>query len=145
MTLTEARNILEAIEPMLPSTPFVVAHTFERDGRALHLALTERFMRRARKGRVWKSGPLLTAFKNAAYGFDEDRSFTPRNEMMRRIFDRYLDKPGSGAADVAEQLGASPDQLLAVRLVSHHMRLLGILHRAGDQDWLVLVDYDDTK
>ncbi|MDB5035804.1 MAG: hypothetical protein JWQ98_3045 [Chlorobi bacterium] len=160
MTLTEARDILEAIEPALPSAPFVTAHTFARDGRALHLALTERFMRRTRKGRVWKSGPLLTALKNAAYGFDEDRarstggsdgiflldrSFTPRNEMMRKIFDRYLDKPGSGATDVAEHLKASPDDLLAVRLVSHHMRLLGVLHRTRDEDWLVLVDYDDTK
>jgi hypothetical protein len=36
------------------------------------------------------------------------------------------------------------DALLAVRLVSHHLRLLGVLWRGADKDTLVLVDYDDT-
>ena len=31
------------------------------------------------------------------------------------------------------------------RLVSHHMRLLGVLSSSATEDWLVLVDYDDTK
>jgi len=65
--------------------------------------------------------------------------------MMRKIFARYLDRPGSGVADVAASLGARPTDLQAVRLVSHHMRLLGVLFRAPSSDRLVLVDYDDTK
>ena len=32
-----------------------------------------------------------------------------------------------------------------MRVVSHHMRLLGVLYRTTSEDWLVLVDYDDTK
>lgn len=34
---------------------------------------------------------------------------------------------------------------MAVRLVSHHMRLLGVLKRDANEDWLILVDIDDTK
>jgi hypothetical protein len=54
--------------------------------------------------------------------------------MMRKIFARYLDRPGSGVADVAASLGARPTDLQAVRLVSHHMRLLGVLFRAPSSD-----------
>jgi len=32
-----------------------------------------------------------------------------------------------------------------VRLVSHHMRLLGVLRRTDTGDWLVLVDLDVTR
>jgi hypothetical protein len=32
-----------------------------------------------------------------------------------------------------------------VRLVSHHLRLLGVLARKDDADWLVLVDCDRSE
>ncbi len=35
--------------------------------------------------------------------------------------------------------------LIPVRLVSHHLRLLGVLKHDEKSDTLVLVDYDDTK
>ena len=160
MTLTETKRLLEAVEGRLQREPFVVFHRFNRDGRALNLALTERLMRRAKKGRVWKSPAFLTALKNAEYGFDDrrgrsqggsdgifllDRTFRPANEMMRKIFDRYLDKPGSGIDEICKVLGVEATELLAVRVVSHHMRLLGVLNRKDPEDWLVLVDYDDSK
>ncbi len=62
--------------------------------------------------------------------------------MMRKLFDRYLDKPGSGAGEIAGALGVPLAELLPVRLVSHHLRLLGVLARKDDADWLVLVDCD---
>lgn len=65
--------------------------------------------------------------------------------MMRKLFDQYLDKPNSGVQEVARALDTAIDRLYPVRLVSHHMRLLGVLHRAEHEDWLVLIDYDDTK
>ena len=64
--------------------------------------------------------------------------------MMRKLFDRYLDRPGSGVDEVATMLGARREQLLAVRVVSHHMRLLGALWHGPSADWLVLVDLDDS-
>jgi hypothetical protein len=36
-------------------------------------------------------------------------------------------------------------ELQAVRLVSHHLRLLGVLARGEAEDWLVLVDPDATR
>jgi hypothetical protein len=158
MTLDERKTLVTAIEPELAGRPFVRLHTFERDGHPLHLALTERLRRETKRGRVWKAPPFLTALKNAAYGFDGakarslggadgvfllDRAFTPKNEMMRKLFDRYLDRPEGGARELAAALGVGLERLLPVRVVSHHLRLLGVLHRGQGADWLVLVDYDD--
>jgi len=160
VTLTETKSLVEAVETRLKGEPFVVMHRFTRNGRPLNLALTARLKHRAKKGRVWKSPAFLTALKNAEYGFDDrhvrsqggsdgifllDRSFRPANEMMRKIFGRYLDKLSSGIEDITNALGVEATALLAVRVVSHNMRLLGVLHREASQDWLVLVDYDDTK
>jgi hypothetical protein len=159
MPLNELKVKLEEVEPLLAAQPFVEFKSYERNGRTLHVALTDRLCRIARKNRVWKSKELLSALKNAHYGFDSDhqkssggrdgiflvdREFRPANEMMRKLFDQYLDKPNSGAQEVAQALGTTVDRVYPVRLVSHHMRLLGVLHRAEQEEWLVLVDYDDT-
>ena len=160
MTLQEAKEKLALIENLLTDEPFILFNTFERNQRRLNLALTERLRKKTKKGHVWKSAPFLTALKNAEYGFDDkqmrslggsdgifliDRTFTPKNEMMRKIFDQYLDKADSGVNKIAEKLGLKNTQLKAVRLVSHHLRLLGVLGQQSNEDWLVLVDYDDTK
>ena len=159
MTLDEWKQKVTALEGRFAGEPFVHLHTVERGARPLQVALTERLRQRARRERRWKSVPFLTALKNVEYGFDEtkarslggadgifllDRGFTPRNDMVRKIFDRYLDRPGSGVDDVAANLGAPREQLLAARVVSHHMRLLGVLWRGPSADWLVLVDLDDS-
>lgn len=160
MTLQEAKDKVTQIENRLSDEPFVLFHKFERNHRRLHLALTERLKKKTRRGRLWKSAHFLTALKNAEYGFDEnhtrslggadgifllDRTFTPKNAMMRKIYEQYLDKPDSGCQTVAARLGLPVGQLTAVRLVSHHLRLLGVLGQVNDDYWLVLVDYDDTK
>ena len=73
------------------------------------------------------------------------RDYRPKNGMMKKMFDRYLDKSDSGAADLAKELGVMLENIFPVRLVSHHMRLLGVLSRRSGGDWLVLVDYEDTR
>jgi hypothetical protein len=158
--LDNLKQQVNSIEDGLKDAAFVELGAFERNGRMLHLCLTERLRSVCRKGKVWKSKPFLTALKNAQYGFDEtntrstggrdgifllDRTFYPPNPMMAKIYDRYLDKPNSGAKEIADALGTKIDELEAVRLVSHHMRLLGLLWRDASADWLILVDYDDTK
>jgi len=160
MNLDEAKSLISGIEGDLSDRPFVEMHTFVRNGRSLRLALTERLRKSCRRGRVWKSKPFLTAIKNAEYGFDETRARSrggsdgiflvtrdhePVNEMMKKLFDRFIDRPEGGVQAVAEALGCEPAALIPVRLVSHHMRLLGVMHRTEEGDTLVLVDYDDTK
>jgi len=160
MNIQDLKKKLKSIEIRLSEEVFVYLHTFERDGTNLHLGLTERFRKACKKGKVWNRPKMLTALKNAQYGFDEKqamspggsdgiflltRSYTPKNEMMRKLFDRYIDKPGSGAEELAAALNSDLESLLPVRLVSHHMRLLGLLHRDKSEDTLVLVDFDDTK
>lgn len=156
-SLTDIKSRLLAVEPDLSSAPAVPFHDFERDGLVLRLYLTDRLRRRAVKAKVWRTPALLTALKNASYGFDErqarsqggrdgifllDRSFRPPNTMMTKLFDGYLDKPGSGAAGIAAFLGVTQADLTPVRLVSHHLRLLGVLVRGQRVDHLVLVDCD---
>ncbi len=160
MDLAEAKDLLKAIEDRLADAPFVEFHAFEREGRILHLAITDRLRKHARKEGVWRSREMFATLKNAAYGYDErqarsvsgrdgvfllDRTFRPANEMMHKLFDHFLDKPGSGAEELAAALVTPLAQLLPVRLVSHHLRLLGLLARKDDADWLVLVDCDRSK
>ncbi|MBL0178706.1 MAG: hypothetical protein IPP98_06205 [Gemmatimonadetes bacterium] len=160
MEIAEVKVRVHAIEAALARAPFVEFHAFERDGRMLRVALTERLRKAARKEGVWCSPEMLVTLKNAAYGFDErnarsvggrdgvflmDRTFKPANEMMDKLFDRFIDKPGSGIDEMARALGAPKLDLLPVRLVSHHMRLLGVLARRDTADWLVLVDCDRAE
>ena len=56
MELNEAKERLRAIEPELEGKPWVLFHTFERDGRLLHLAITERLRKNARRERIWQAG-----------------------------------------------------------------------------------------
>lgn len=157
MSIDDMKHSLLAIESSLAKAPYVEVRRFERDGRPLHLALTERLRKAARKEGAWLSKELCVTLKNAAYGFDEqrarssggrdgifvmDRAFRPENVMMRKLFARFLDKPGGGVEELAAALGAPVGELLPVRLVSHHMRLLGVLARKSEADWLVLVDCD---
>ncbi len=159
-TLDVCRQRLGQIEGQLAGQVFVHFHTFERDGRRLHVAITDRLRKKCRKEGVWKSKEMLITLKNASYGLDEtmarssggrdgifllDRDHRPVNVMMKKVFDRFLDKPDSGAKGIADLLQTTVDQLLAARLVSHHLRLLGIIVRRADEDWLVLVDCDRTK
>lgn len=160
MTLEEAKAAIEAVEEKLGDDLLIDVHTFTRDGRTLTVALTERARRLARKDRVWKSKAYLTAFKNAEYGFDERQAFSaggedgifvltrnhkPPNLMMRKIFERFLDKPDDLALEIAAVFSVSCAELTAARLVSHHLRLLGILHREADGDRLIIVDHDVRK
>jgi hypothetical protein len=64
--------------------------------------------------------------------------------MMKKVFDRYLDRSDSGAQDVARGLGVTVGELRGARLVSHHNRLLGVLWQGSSSDWLVLIDFDST-
>ncbi len=159
MDLKQLKQIVQNVEEYLPDRPFVIAHVFDRDGRQIHLGLTWRLHQKCRKQHLWNSKPFLTALKNAEYGFDEklarslggrdgiflvDRDFRPRNAMQYKLFDQYLDRPTSGVQSVADALHTTVDTLQAVRLVSHHMRLLGVLWRDTNTDWLILIDIDNT-
>ena len=160
MDLAEAKERLKAIEAGLGDAQFAEFLAFEREGRTLHVAVTERLRKLARKEGVWMSREMLATLRNAAYGFDEkqarsvggrdgifimDRTYHPANAMMVKLFDRFLDKPRSGADALAAALGVPLAELLPVRLVSHHMRLLGVLARKDNADWLVLVDCDRSE
>jgi hypothetical protein len=157
MDLADIKARLQSIEEEVGRQPIVYFGSFERSGRSLHLGITERFVRAARKSRLWLSKGVLSAIRNAGYGFEEeharslggadgifllDRTFRPANEMMRKIFTRYLDHPESGAAGVAAELGCRLEELVAVRVVSHDLRLLGVMRRTATEDWIVLVDLD---
>lgn len=160
MELDEVKQRLRQIEPHLAEFLWVDFHTFVREGRPLHVGITERLRKRARKEGVWKSRAMLATLKNASYGFDErlarsaggrdglfllDRAFRPANAMMRKLFDHFLDKADSGADTLAQSLGVELTDLLPVRLVSHHLRLLGVLVRKAAGDWLVLIDCDRSE
>lgn len=157
MQLAEIRARIAAAAPASTDAPFAIALSQERNGRTVHLALTARLERECRRARVWLSRAFLSACKNVAHGFDPrtamspggrdgifllTRDHRPANEMMRKLFDRFLDRDDGQAEAIAKSLNTEVSSLLPVRLVSHHLRLLGVLHRRAADDILVLVDQD---
>lgn len=160
MKLADLKKLVKSTESELDKHPYLIVDVaFERDDRKIHVGVTSRLYKKCRKGRIWNSKPFLTALKNAQYGFDEnqarsvggrdgiylvDRDYRPRNEMQRKLFDQYLDKADSGIDEVVSELGITTDDLRPIRIVSHHMRLLGVLWQDKADDWLILVDYDKT-
>lgn len=156
MDLGELKQRLEGLE----DAEMAELVTFPTPFGAVTVWITARLRKACRKGKVWKSPGMLTALKNAAYGLDPtrqrsrggadgifllDRAFRPENEMMRRVFDRFLDKPDPLVATIAKTFGVAPGALSPVRVVSHHLRLLGVLTRQPAAAQLVLVDYDETE
>ena len=100
---------------------------------------------------------MLAALTNASYGFDPasprsrggadglflvDRTFKPPNSMMAKLFVQFIDKPDPLVPALVRQFGAPLEEWIPVRLVSHHLRLLGVLVRAQDRCCLILVDHD---
>jgi len=63
MELSEAKSRLRAIENSLASAPWVEFHAFEREGRILHVAITERLRKSARKEGVWRLREMLATLK----------------------------------------------------------------------------------
>lgn len=122
MELEEVRTRLDQLETELDAAPVAAFATFRTPHGELQVAVTARLRQKCRKGRVWKSAAMLTALKNAAYGFDRK---APRSRggadgifsVDRNYFTRKLD-------------------------VSHPRRLLGVLSPTPAGARLVLVDYD---
>jgi hypothetical protein len=160
MDLTEIKERLEEAEATLATQSLVVFADLDTPHGLLSVIITDRLRRKCRKGRVWKSTGMLTTLKNAAYGFDSkmsrsrggadgifrmDRGFRPVNSMMKKLFTKFLDKPDDLVAELADALESPSDRWIPVRLVSHHMRLLGVVSLAGGVARLALVDYDNEK
>ncbi len=157
--LAELKDKVTEAEVLLKAYPLVEVFKRMNDERrrVTQVLLTERFRKKCRKGKVWKSPAFLTALKNAEYGYDPkhsrspggydgvfalDRDFRPANAMMKKLFDQFIDKPGSGIDEIAEALGVAKEELIPVRVVSHHMRLLGVMHQRKGVDIIALVDFD---
>jgi len=155
---TDMLQALKRAEPHLDQEPFVILCETDANDVSLTLAVTARLRRKCKKARVWKSHRMLSVLENAKYGFSLDRArsrggsdglflldrdFTPPNTMMRKIFDQFMDKPGSAFAQLARAI--PHETAFGVRLVGHHLRLLGVLFRAPSGDTLVLVDVDANK
>ena len=153
--LAALRIEIAGTEARLAAGEFAPLPAFERDGRVLLVVLTPRFYKLARRAKLWRSTAMLVTLKNAGYGFEPTRARSLGGRdgiflldrghdgpMSRKMYGRFLDRGDSGAAEVATYLGTSIEQLDAVRLVSHHLRLLGVLSRGPTADRMAIVDLD---
>ncbi len=71
MELSGAKGKMRAMDEELVNVPFAVFHIFERDGRQIHVALTERLQKAARKEGIWRSREMLITRKNTARELNE--------------------------------------------------------------------------
>lgn len=159
MNLEELKKRIKGLESQIKEKLITWISADTINNRQMHVGLTPMLIKKCRKGKVWNGKEFLITLKNFKYGFDEtrkrssggydgifmmDRNFRPYNSMQKKLFDQFIDKPGTEYKNIITHLGADATNIIPVRLVSHHMRLLGILCRS-DQDYLVLVDYDNEK
>lgn len=160
MDLDELKERITACEAPLQSNLYVEFDRQQLSGKTQVTYFTSALLKKCKKGRVWKSQAFLITLKNSKYGFDElqsrsvsgrdgifliDRHFVPRNSMQKKIFDQFIDKETSDFAKLVDVLQLHPGELKAVRVVSHHLRLLGFMEIRKNENILVLVDYDDEK
>lgn len=160
MDLAEAKMRISRAEADLEDHPVANFAEFATPHGELRVFVTERLRKRCKKERLWKSSAMCTALKNAEYGFDSkasqsrggsdgiftvDRSFRPVNSMMKKLFERFLDKPDLLVSEIGSVFGVDSSNWVTVRLVSHHLRLLGVIAIKHGVSHLVLVDCDNEK
>lgn len=159
MDTDQAKTRLSELESALDAAPLAEFAAFDTPHGPLRVFVSERLRKKAKKARVWKSPHMLVTLKNAAYGLDPDatrsrggsdgifkldRTFKPANSMMMKLFNQFLDKPDALVHTIERDAGQTREHWMAVRLVSHHMRLLGVLIKTSPER-LVLVDIDAEK
>lgn len=157
MLIENVKEKLTKAESTLKDNLLVHYEKFAVNEKQLSVYLTQKLMKEARKSKVWKGKEFCITLRNVKYGLDPeqvksrggrdgifllDKAFRPYNEMQRRIFDRFIDNPNSDYVAITDELNIDSDQIVAVRVVSHHMRIVGIYHRGENEDVLVLVDVD---
>lgn len=150
---------LKKLGKSLDSKEIALLSEYHRDGSILSVHIIGQFCKRCRKAGVWARSELYATINNAQYGFDQSASFSPggrdgifrltreyrpKNAMMKKLFDQFLDKSGSAAQEIADHFNVPKAELIPVRLVSHHMRLLGVLVSLDHHAHLVLVDVDQS-
>ena len=160
MEIEEVKKRLLEIEQRIDDEVIVEFAEVVNNDRKLIVYLTSIFRKNCKKNKIWKSKKFLITLKNIKYGIDYtsfrskggkdgifrlDRDHRPKNEMQRKIFDQFIDKMNSGFKMIVDELELSGQDINAVRVVSHHMRLLGIHQDLGEKDILVLINCDDTK
>nr|MEE4266887.1 hypothetical protein [Candidatus Krumholzibacteria bacterium] len=160
MDLAEVKKRLGDLDAVLTDRSVAEFGEFNTPHGGLSVWVSDRLVKKCRKGRVWKSPGMCTAMKNAEYGFDTktsrsrggadglfqvDRHFSPVNAMMKKLFDQFLDKPDPLVATLENHFGVPAQKWIAVRLVSHHLRLLGFMVTSRGRSQLVLVDFDNEK
>ena len=155
--LDDIKHKLKTLEPQLQKQSIVSFHTFATPQGDLQVHLTNRLYKKCRKDKIWKSRAMCSTLRNACYGFHVtsrsrggsdgifriDRDFSPPNSMMKKIF-KFIDTPGDLSREISDTF-AENSEWLAVRLVSHHLRLLGVIVSIQKNIHLILVDYDNQK
>ena len=160
ISLEELKKYLVELQSQLTTTDLVLLDTYVVNQKIHNLYLSDLFCRNCLKGKVWLSNEFLITLKNAKYGIEEerlrskggkdgifllDRKFKPQNAMQTKIFNKFIDSPNSKFLDYAKAFPFTPEETRAIRIVSHHMRLLGLLFQKNEEYCILLVDYDNTK
>lgn len=160
MDLKELKRRIESLEAELNDSGMAYLDFLPVNNKPIRIYLSSWLKKSCNKKRVWKSKKFLITLKNVQYGLDPnnmrslngrdgvyliDRKFRPYNEMQRKLFDQYIDKENSGYRETIKHLKWKTSLTKPVRVVSHHMRLLGLFHSGKVRDEILLVDWDETK
>ena len=163
MEIADVKSRLEALEESIEQNVISEFVELEIDGKTLVVYLAKDLKKNCQKGKIWKSKPFYITLKNIKYGLDKnqmrskqgrdgiflvDRDFKPANSMQTKIYKKYIDKESSSFGKAAKLLDIKKEELKdikGVRVVSHHLRLLGFYLEKAEKDILVLFDFDAEK
>lgn len=163
MEIADVKAILEELEESIEQNTVSEFAELEIDGKVLVVYLAKDLKKNCQKGKIWKSKPFYITLKNIKYGMDKkqmrskqgrdgiflvDRDFRPENSMQTKIYKKYVDKENSSFSEVVKLLDIKKEEktnIKGVRVVSHHLRLLGFFLEKAEKDILVLFDFDAEK
>lgn len=160
LQIEDVKSRLAVLESDLTASLLVHYEDFTVNQRSYRVYLCQKLMKQARKNRVWKSKEFCITLRNVKYGLEQDsarsrggrdgiylldQNFKPYNDMQRRIFDQFINNPASDFIAITKELDLSTAHIKAVRVVSHHMRIVGIYHTGVETDTLALVDVDTKR
>lgn len=160
MEISEAKKKVDESEELLKTEIIAEIDRREVNDRTLVTFISNDLMKKCKKGKLWKSQQFYITLKNIKYGLEQnqmrsvsgrdgiflvDRDYKPKNSMQTKIYDRFIDNESSAFESIVERLSLDKRMIKGVRVVSHHLRLLGILDRKINEDVIVLVDFDNEK
>ncbi len=160
MNIEEIETHLYAIDSALNKYPNVMFDCYESAGHKFYLIFTRWFRQKAKEGGIWEAKELILALLSINIsinempnrGIDSISGISLLNQAgkllsakRRKIFDLYINDPGSGVEGIARDYRIEVGQLSYFCINSQYLNLLGMICHREKISFLHLIDYESAE